>query len=192
MLHIPQKVKSLLAMAGSKADSVWLVAKQIRDTTNYPLEYSYSYSYRYWSVLAPRTPPPWDFANMVYFASRDNRDRNGKAKQQVERIIHDEEFGEENVELVDSEWADFEKFIRQLRQRRTSNISMEAELRHVQRHPKVKSQAFYPCPPPAENGPDSDSSDEDDPFGYIDTLVSEEFNSQTNHSHTNTNKHTLS
>lgn len=123
---------------------------------------------------------------MVYFASRDNRDRNGKAKQQVERIIHDEEFGEENVELVDSEWADFEKFIRQLRQRRTSNISMEAELRHVQRHPKVKSQAFYPCPPPAENGPDSsDSDDEDDPFGYIDTLVSQEFNSQTN-THTQT------
>ncbi|KAH8312287.1 hypothetical protein KR044_010084 [Drosophila immigrans] len=109
---------------------------------------------------------------MVYFASRDNRDRNGKAKQQVERIIHDEEFGEENVELVDSEWADFEKFIRQLRQRRSSNISMEVELRHVQRHPKVKSQAFYPCPPPTENGPDSDSSsDDDDPFGYIDTLM---------------------
>ncbi|XP_030565700.1 chloride channel protein 2 isoform X2 [Drosophila novamexicana] len=112
---------------------------------------------------------------MVYFATRDNRDRNGKskakAKQQVERIIHDEEFGEENVELVDSEWADFEKFIRQLRQRRNSNISMEVELRHVPRHPKVKSQAFYPCPPPAENGPDSDSSDDDDPFGYIDTLM---------------------
>ncbi|KAH8358432.1 hypothetical protein KR093_000226 [Drosophila rubida] len=111
---------------------------------------------------------------MVYFASRDNRDRNGKAKQQVERIIHDEEFGEENVELVDSEWADFEKFIRQLRQRRSSNISMEVELRHSQRHPKVKSQAFYPCPPPTENGPDSDSSsssDDDDPFGYIDTLM---------------------
>ncbi|XP_064547947.1 chloride channel protein 2 isoform X5 [Drosophila montana] len=114
---------------------------------------------------------------MVYFATREKRDRNGKAKakakqQQVERIIHDEEFGEENVELVDSEWADFEKFIRQLRQRRNSNISMEAELRHVPRHhPKVKSQAFYPCPPPAENGPDSDSSDDDDPFGYIDTLM---------------------
>ncbi|KAM8704359.1 hypothetical protein ACLKA7_008895 [Drosophila subpalustris] len=109
---------------------------------------------------------------MVYFASRDSRDRNGKAKQkQVERIIHDEEFGEENVELVDSEWADFEKFIRQLRQRRSSNISMEVELRHEKRHPKVKSQAFYPCPPPTENGPDSDSSDDDDPFGYIDTLL---------------------
>lgn len=29
-----------------------------------------------------------------------------------ERIIHDEEFGEENVELVDSEWADFERALR--------------------------------------------------------------------------------
>lgn len=30
----------------------------------------------------------------------------------VERIIHDEEFGEEDVELVDSEWADFERIFR--------------------------------------------------------------------------------
>lgn len=29
-----------------------------------------------------------------------------------ERIIHDEEFGEENVELVDSDWADFERALR--------------------------------------------------------------------------------
>ncbi|EDW38047.1 GL12244 [Drosophila persimilis] len=79
--------------------------------------------------------------------------------------------GEENVELVDSEWADFEKFICQLRKRRTSNMSMEEELRHVQRHPKIKSQAFYPCPPSAEHTRDSDSSDDDDPIGYIDTLI---------------------
>ncbi|KAH8318721.1 hypothetical protein KR074_002658 [Drosophila pseudoananassae] len=106
---------------------------------------------------------------MVYFGDRQrNRDRNN---HKVERIIHDEEFGEENVELVDSEWADFEKFICQLRKRRSSNISMEEELRHVQRHPKIKSQAFYPCPPPSENARDSDSSDDDDPIGYIDTLM---------------------
>ncbi|KAH8243182.1 hypothetical protein KR032_005241 [Drosophila birchii] len=110
---------------------------------------------------------------MVYFGDRHrdrdrNRDRNN---QKVERIIHDEEFGEENVELVDSEWADFEKFICQLRKRRSSNISMEEELRHVQRQPKIKSHAFYPCPPPAENARDSDSSDDDDPIGYIDTLM---------------------
>ncbi|KAH8337234.1 hypothetical protein KR059_003784 [Drosophila kikkawai] len=110
---------------------------------------------------------------MVYFGDRHrdrdrNRDRNN---QKVERIIHDEEFGEENVELVDSEWADFEKFICQLRKRRSSAMSMEEELRHVQRQPKIKSHAFYPCPPPAENARDSDSSDEDDPIGYIDTLM---------------------
>lgn len=28
------------------------------------------------------------------------------------RIIHDEEFGEDNVELVDAEWKDFENFLR--------------------------------------------------------------------------------
>jgi len=109
---------------------------------------------------------------MVYFGDRQ-RDRNrDRSNQKVERIIHDEEFGEENVELVDSEWADFEKFICQLRKRRNSAMSMEEELRHVQRHPKIKSHAFYPCPPPAENARDSDSSDDDDPIGYIDTLVS--------------------
>lgn len=30
----------------------------------------------------------------------------------LERVIHDEERGEENVELVDSEWADFERALR--------------------------------------------------------------------------------
>lgn len=42
---------------------------------------------------------------------------------------------------------------------------------------RVRPQAFYPCPPPSasemdgkDNG-DDDSSEEDDPFGYIDTLV---------------------
>lgn len=110
---------------------------------------------------------------MVYLRDRErNRERDG-GQNHVERIIHDEEFGEENVEQVDSEWADFEKFIRELRQRRTSTISMEEELRHVPRQSRVKSQAFYPCPPPAEHGRDSESSsDDDDPFGYIDTLVS--------------------
>lgn len=29
-----------------------------------------------------------------------------------ERVIHDEEFGEENVEMVDSDWADFERALR--------------------------------------------------------------------------------
>lgn len=29
-----------------------------------------------------------------------------------ERVVHDEEFGEENVEMVDSDWADFERALR--------------------------------------------------------------------------------
>lgn len=39
---------------------------------------------------------------------------SGGAQQQVrgDRVIHDEELGEENVELVDSEWADFERALR--------------------------------------------------------------------------------
>lgn len=39
---------------------------------------------------------------------------SGSAQQQVrgDRVIHDEELGEENVELVDSEWADFERALR--------------------------------------------------------------------------------
>lgn len=39
-------------------------------------------------------------------------DINGKHDRAYERIIHDEELGEESVELVDSEWADFEKVLR--------------------------------------------------------------------------------
>ncbi|KNC32600.1 Chloride channel protein 2 [Lucilia cuprina] len=107
---------------------------------------------------------------MVYLRDRERERERDRMQKHVERIIHDEEFGEENVEQVDSEWADFEKFIHQLRQRRSSTTSMEEELRHAQRQPRIKSQAFYPCPPPAEHGRDSDSSsDDDDPFGYLDT-----------------------
>lgn len=39
-------------------------------------------------------------------------ERNKERDNVFERIIHDEEFGEENVEQVDSEWADFERFFR--------------------------------------------------------------------------------
>ena len=112
--------------------------------------------------------------------TNENRSRN--RERQMDRqsdggsgkhAINDEEFGEENVEY----WSDFEKFIGQLRQRRSSNTSMDnsmKELLHTPKQTKVQSQAFYPCPPPAsEHGRDSDSSsDDDDPFGYIDTLVS--------------------
>lgn len=34
------------------------------------------------------------------------------SKDYTERVFHDEEFGEENVELVDEEWASFEKVLR--------------------------------------------------------------------------------
>lgn len=34
------------------------------------------------------------------------------SKDYTERIFHDEEFGEENVELVDEEWASFERVLR--------------------------------------------------------------------------------
>lgn len=37
-----------------------------------------------------------------------------KTRQREDSIItiHDEDFGEENVQIVDSEWADFEKCLR--------------------------------------------------------------------------------
>ncbi|XP_036327194.1 chloride channel protein 2-like isoform X2 [Rhagoletis pomonella] len=113
---------------------------------------------------------------MVHLASRHQHPRDAqlrdRAREHPREPRYDEEFGEENVEVVDSEWADFEKFLRQFRQRRNSATSMEEELRRVQKQPKIKSQAFYPCPPPADHGRDSDSSsDDDDPFGYIDTLM---------------------
>ncbi|XP_054739550.1 chloride channel protein 2 isoform X5 [Anastrepha obliqua] len=110
---------------------------------------------------------------MVHLTSRHQhaRDAESRDRESQRESRYDEEFGEENVEAVDSEWADFEKFLRQFRQRRNSTTSMEEELRRVPKQPKIKSQAFYPCPPPADHGQDSDSSDDDDPFGYIDTLM---------------------
>lgn len=36
----------------------------------------------------------------------------GRGDKFDERVMHEEEFGEENVELVDSDWADFEKVLR--------------------------------------------------------------------------------
>lgn len=40
------------------------------------------------------------------------RGAGGTAPAIGDRVIHDEELGEENVELVDSEWADFERALR--------------------------------------------------------------------------------
>lgn len=42
------------------------------------------------------------------------REREKTRHQREDSIItiHDEDFGEENVQIVDSEWADFEKCLR--------------------------------------------------------------------------------
>lgn len=54
-----------------------------------------------------------------------------------------------------------------------SNVSMEKLHHRPKKTRRVRPQAFYPCPPPTAAEMDKDdSSDEDDPFGYIDTLVS--------------------
>ncbi|GAB0093111.1 hypothetical protein DMENIID0001_081740 [Sergentomyia squamirostris] len=95
------------------------------------------------------------------------------------RIIHVEDFGEENVEHVDAEWKDFENFLREFRQRQLASASMENIRPRKSR--RVRHQAFYPCPPPSmsESGRyDSSSSDDDDDSisidtsGYINTVVS--------------------
>lgn len=44
--------------------------------------------------------------------SKHSSSAHGHGQERVDRIIHDEELGEENVELVDSEWADFERALR--------------------------------------------------------------------------------
>lgn len=43
---------------------------------------------------------------------RDRSRVSDRDRAFFERIIHDEEFGEENVEQVDAEWEDFEKILR--------------------------------------------------------------------------------
>lgn len=54
-----------------------------------------------------------------------NGDLNKKHDRVYERIIHDEEFGEENVEMIDSEWADFEKALRLVSITIKNNIEIE-------------------------------------------------------------------
>lgn len=44
--------------------------------------------------------------------SDGNSSSNRSELRKADRVIHDEEAGEENVELVDSEWADFERALR--------------------------------------------------------------------------------
>jgi hypothetical protein len=40
------------------------------------------------------------------------RDKKRDKERSEERVIHDEEYGEQNVELVDEEWSEFEKVLR--------------------------------------------------------------------------------
>lgn len=104
------------------------------------------------------------------------RHRDSIAGRFDDRIVHDAELGQENVELVDSDWADFERALREFRERRVLNASMENLHHRPKKGRRVKPQAFYPCPPPtAGELPSSSSSDSEteDPIGYIDTLVSD-------------------
>lgn len=100
---------------------------------------------------------------------------------QEERVIHDEEFGEENVQQVDEEWAEFEKVLREFRERRF-NSSKEKNVQKKKGKKKVRTQMFYPCPPPSMSEQDNYSDDEDDDDeneadrssddGFVSTLVS--------------------
>lgn len=45
-----------------------------------------------------------------------NRNERERGREFLERIIHDAgEFGEENVDEIDKEWAEFESFMRLVR-----------------------------------------------------------------------------
>ncbi|XP_058813577.1 chloride channel protein 2 isoform X2 [Topomyia yanbarensis] len=99
----------------------------------------------------------------------------------TERIFHDEEFGEENVELVDEEWASFERVMREFRERRLLNASME-NMQQKKKSRRRRNHAFYPMPMPSMSDTvDRDSiststSDEDEAYdtdedGYITTLM---------------------
>lgn len=48
----------------------------------------------------------------IQIANDGNSSSQRSETQKTDRVIHDEEAGEENVELVGSEWADFERALR--------------------------------------------------------------------------------
>ncbi|XP_055592934.1 chloride channel protein 2-like isoform X2 [Uranotaenia lowii] len=112
---------------------------------------------------------------------RSDRHRSNSADN-AERIIHDEEFGEENVELVDEEWASFERVLREFRERRLLNSSMD-QLPQKKKSKRKRAQAFYPMPMPSmsdtvdEDSISTSTSDDDDEAydtdedGYITTLM---------------------
>jgi hypothetical protein len=97
----------------------------------------------------------------------------------LERIVHDAgEFGEENVEEIDEEWAEFERALRNFRERRLSTTSMESQ-QPRRRERRVNRQTFYPCPAsfsePDNYEYDECSSDDESSYeggdGYKNTLV---------------------
>lgn len=49
---------------------------------------------------------------MSELQSERAREQSDRDRAFFERIMHDEELGEENVEAVDSDWADFERLFR--------------------------------------------------------------------------------
>lgn len=79
------------------------------------------------------------------------KDKNAskKAPNADERVMHDEEFGEENVEQVDQEWAAFERVLREFRERRLLNASIDNLQKKPKKSRRVKTQVMYPCPPPS-------------------------------------------
>lgn len=105
------------------------------------------------------------------------REHDERGRDFFERIIHDAgAFGEENVEEIDEEWAEFEKALHDFRERRLSTTSMEIQ-QPRRRERRAKTQTFYPCPasfsePDQYEGYSSDddcsSSDGD---GFKNTLV---------------------
>lgn len=100
-----------------------------------------------------------------------------------ERVIHDEEFGEQDVEQVDAEWAEFERALRDFRERRLRDAAKDKGPSKKKGKKKVRTQTFYPCPPPSmsemDNSDDDDGDDQDDDDdeiasddGFVSTLVS--------------------
>lgn len=97
-----------------------------------------------------------------------------------ERVMHDEEFGEENVEQVDQEWADFERILCEFRERRL--VAAVEKEKKPKKSRRVKAQVMYPCPPSLSEADNYDYSDDEDDVtdvesedGFVSTLVSELF-----------------
>lgn len=99
------------------------------------------------------------------------REHDERGRDFFERIIHDAgAFGEENVEEIDEEWAAFEKVLRDFRERRLSNTSMDTP-QPRRRERRAKNQAFYPCPASFSEPDQYEYSSDDEEDGFKNTLV---------------------